>query len=127
VEYWNHNSAYHPIIVRIAGSLNGDALDVGCGDGLLIERLARVSRQVTGIDRDRASIERAKQRTAALANATVAVANFSEMTIAPESYDLITFVASLHHMSLGFSLQKAAQLLRPSANSSWWACRPTSR
>ena len=60
MDYWNHNSAYHPIIVRAADALDGDVLDVGCGEGLLVERLAKVSRQVTGVDRDRAAIERAE-------------------------------------------------------------------
>jgi len=113
VDYWNHNTVYHPIIVRAASALEGDVLDVGCGDGLLVERLAKVSWQVTGIERDRASIERATARLADLPNATVAVADFSEMEIVPDSYDVITFVAALHHMSLELSLQKAAQLLRP--------------
>lgn len=113
MDYWNHNSAYHPIIVRAADALDGDVLDVGCGEGLLVERLAKVSRQVTGVDRDRAAIERARERTSDLPNATVAVADFSEMEVAPESFDLVTFVAVLHHLSLEPSLQKASRLLRP--------------
>ena len=113
VDYWNHNSAYHPLIVRAADGLDGDVLDVGCGEGLLVERLAGVSRQVTGIDRDNTAIERAKERTVNLPNATVAVADFSDMEVVPESFDFITFVAVLHHMSLEPALQRASQLLRP--------------
>jgi len=113
LDYWNHNSAYHQFVVRVAGALNGDVLDVGCGEGLLVERLAKVSRQVTGIDRDPAAIEQAKQRTAKLSNATIAAADFSRMEIVPESYDLVTFVAALHHLDLESALKRASQLLRP--------------
>jgi 2-polyprenyl-3-methyl-5-hydroxy-6-metoxy-1,4-benzoquinol methylase len=56
--YWNHNTAYHPWLVGIAAEHRGDVLDVGCGDGLLAQRLAPVSRSVTGIDPDPAAIGR---------------------------------------------------------------------
>ena len=49
-DYWNHNAAYHPWLVGIAAEHRGDVLDIGCGDGLLAQRLAPVSRSVTGID-----------------------------------------------------------------------------
>ena len=41
--YWNHNSAYHDEIVAAATRQHGRVLDVGCGEGLLAERLAPVS------------------------------------------------------------------------------------
>jgi 2-polyprenyl-3-methyl-5-hydroxy-6-metoxy-1,4-benzoquinol methylase len=46
-EYWNHNAAYHRWLLAIAAEHCGDVLDVGCGDGLLAQRLAPVSRSVT--------------------------------------------------------------------------------
>ena len=45
-EYWNHNTAYHRWLVGIAASHRGEVLDVGCGEGLLMQRLAPVSRRV---------------------------------------------------------------------------------
>ncbi len=63
-DYWNHNTAYHPWLVSIAAEHRGDVLDVGCGDGLLAQRLAPVSRSVTGIDPDPAAIRRAADRLA---------------------------------------------------------------
>ena len=63
-DYWNHNTAYHPWLVAIAAEHRGDVLDVGCSDGLLAQRLARVSRSVTGIDPDPAAIEPAADRLA---------------------------------------------------------------
>lgn len=58
-EYWNHNTAYHPWLLDIATKQEGDVLDVGCGDGLLAQRLAPVSRTVTAIDPDASSVLRA--------------------------------------------------------------------
>lgn len=49
-DYWNYNAAYHPWLVGIAAEHRGGVLDVGCGDGLLAQRLAAVSRSVTGIE-----------------------------------------------------------------------------
>jgi SAM-dependent methyltransferase len=63
-EYWNHNTAYHPWLIDIAARHRGDVLEVGCGDGLLAQRLAPVSRTVTGIDPDPCSVERAIDRVA---------------------------------------------------------------
>jgi 2-polyprenyl-3-methyl-5-hydroxy-6-metoxy-1,4-benzoquinol methylase len=58
-EYWNHNTAYHPWLIDIAAQHSGDVLDVGCGDGLLAQRLAPVSHSATGIDPHSAAIQRA--------------------------------------------------------------------
>ena len=101
------------MIVAIADELDGDVLDVGCGEGLLVERLAKVSRSVIGVDRDRRAINLARARTAALRNTTLLGADFIELDLAPESFDLVTFVAVLHHMDLDAALHRARELLRP--------------
>jgi 2-polyprenyl-3-methyl-5-hydroxy-6-metoxy-1,4-benzoquinol methylase len=93
--------------------VNGDVLDVGCGEGLLVERLARVSRGILGIDPDSAAISQAELRTSKLPNGTVTAGDFTTMEIPPESYDLVTFVAVIHHMDLQSALRKSSQLLRP--------------
>jgi len=113
LDYWNHNSAYHPMIVTIAKEIGGDVLDVGCGEGLLIERLAQVSRSVTGIDRDEQALAQARVRTATLANTTVLHADFMEIEAVADSYDLVTFVAVLHHLDLEPALRRSARILRP--------------
>ncbi|OBH67141.1 SAM-dependent methyltransferase [Mycobacterium intracellulare] len=112
-DYWNHNSAYHPWLVGIAARRRGDVLDVGCGEGLLAQRLAAVSRSVVGIDADPISVWRAAQRLEPIGNATVQHARFEDLDEAERRYDLITFVASLHHLPLRDALHKARQMLRP--------------
>jgi 2-polyprenyl-3-methyl-5-hydroxy-6-metoxy-1,4-benzoquinol methylase len=106
-EYWNHNTAYHPWLVDIAAQHRGDVLDVGCGDGLLAQRLAPVSRSVTGIDPDAAALGRATERLASQKHVTVTQADFQAYQPGSRRFDLITFVASLHHMDLRRSLPGA--------------------
>jgi 2-polyprenyl-3-methyl-5-hydroxy-6-metoxy-1,4-benzoquinol methylase len=112
--YWNHNTAYHPWLLRLAARQRGDVLDVGCGDGLLAQRLAPVSRSVTAIDPDPAAIRRAADRLAGFE--TVDLSNTAFLSFDPSGrrFDLITFVASLHHMPLRPTLERARDLLRPS-------------
>lgn len=112
-EYWNHNSAYHRWLVGLAARRRGDVLDVGCGEGLLAQRLAAVSRSVVGIDADPISVWRAAQRLQPIGNAAVEHARFEDLDADKRRYDLITFVASLHHLPLRDALHKARQMLRP--------------
>jgi 2-polyprenyl-3-methyl-5-hydroxy-6-metoxy-1,4-benzoquinol methylase len=111
--YWNHNSAYHPLIVRQARRLGGAALDVGCGEGLLVQRLAGVSNTVVGIDPDEQALAQARQRTVGMDRVSLFPGGFVEMEAQPETFDLITFVATLHHMDTRTGLTKARTLLRP--------------
>ena len=112
-DYWNHNTAYHPWLVAIAAQHRGDVLDVGCGDGLLAQRLAPVSRSVIGIDPDPAAVGRAADRLASLRHVTVCQGDFQAYDAGGRRFDLITFVASIHHMDLRASLVKARGLLTP--------------
>src|SRR5947209_2633103 len=110
--YWNHNAAYHDWICRIAMEHRGAVLDVGCGEGLLAYRLAPVSAQVTGIDPDGSAVVRAKRRVRGLHHVTIQETGFLEFDSEPDRYDLVTFVASIHHMNLGAALLRARRLLR---------------
>jgi 2-polyprenyl-3-methyl-5-hydroxy-6-metoxy-1,4-benzoquinol methylase len=112
-DYWNHNTAYHPWLVNIATKHDGDVLDVGCGDGLLAQRLATVSRSVTGIDPDPAAVQRATERLRHHKHVDLSCQDFEQYEAGGRRFDLITFVASLHHMDLPDSLMKARELLTP--------------
>ncbi len=52
-KYWNHNTAFHDELVKDAKIRGGRVLDIGCGDGLLLQRLAPFAQHVIGIDPDR--------------------------------------------------------------------------
>ena len=72
-----------------------------------------MSRSVTGIDPDAAAIARASERLAPLRHVTVCQQGFHQYQSGTRRFDLITFVASLHHMGLHASLVKARALLTP--------------
>jgi len=113
-EYWNHNTAYHPWIIRAVEERgHRDVLDVGCGDGLLLQRLAPRVGTVTGLEPDAPTRARAGARLATTPNATLDARGFDDFAAEAGSFDAIAFVATLHHMPLRASLGKARDLLRP--------------
>lgn len=113
-EYWNHNVAYHRWILRIASEHEkGDFLDVGCGDGLLLRRLAPHAHAITGIEPDGPTRARALERVRALPHVRPDDADFLSFDPGEARFDLITFVASAHHMPFASAMAKAADLLRP--------------
>jgi len=111
-DYWTHNTAYHGWILRRAAG-KGRALDVGCGDGLLVKRLSGVCGSVLGIDLHQPSVQRGLARLADVENARLLPVSFEKFQAAPASFDLIVFAASLHHMDQARCLAKAANLLAP--------------
>ncbi len=114
---WSHNDAYYPWIIRHAWAVRrrgGDtALDVGCGTGHLLERLAGVLPVVVGLEPDPRTAARAHARVAEMQNATVLEGTFSSTTLDQTGFDLVTFVAVLHHLPLARTLEAARSLIRP--------------
>lgn len=109
--YWNHNTAYHPWILRVLGR-RSRVLDVGCGDGLLLERLAPNADTLVGLEPDPDTADRARTRVAGLPSVEVVGADF--LTYRPAApFDGVVFVASLHHLGLAPGLERAKDLLAP--------------
>lgn len=113
--YWNHNTAFHEELVADARKRGGRVLDIGCGDGLLLQRLAPVAREVVGIDPDEQAVSRAEKRLRETANASVVHGDFLAMPIptGAERFDTLTCVAVLHHMPLKEALMQMRELLAP--------------
>jgi 2-polyprenyl-3-methyl-5-hydroxy-6-metoxy-1,4-benzoquinol methylase len=109
---WNHNIHYHPVLRAALPADCERVLDVGCGEGLFTVELGRVARHVTGVDRDAASIERARDKAPA-ANIDYVVGDFLTHPFEPASFDGVVCVAALHHMDGTRALLRMKELLRP--------------
>ena len=111
---WNHNLHYQRLILDAVPDGARSALDIGCGDGLLLRELATRVPHVVGIDVDAPSLARARVE---LSRASTVDAQFIEgdaMThpFAPESFDVVAAVAMLHHLDARAGLERLRELVR---------------
>jgi len=113
MELWNHNVHYCGVVLRAVPKGCGRALDVGCGQGGLARELAQFCERTIGIDADGEIL--ALARAAGQLEERVAFIEGDAMTYAfPDgNFDLITAVASLHHLPLRPALRRFGELLRP--------------
>jgi len=110
--YRNHNTAFHGELVAAARRRGGRVLDVGCGDGLLLEQLAPVVDEVVGIDPDPQAVDRARARS--VPGARVLRTGLLDDDVASLGrFATVTCVAALHHMPLRPALQRLRQLVAP--------------
>lgn len=87
-------------------------LDVGCGEGTLTRQLTRLVPHVVGIDQDAASIELARRQDPDGAIGLIH-GDFRMHCFAPGAFNMITSVATLHHMDARAALDRMSQLLAP--------------
>lgn len=111
---WSHNDAYAGFVLRHARAVRRrggvTAVDVGCGTGNLLELLAEVFPTAIGIEPDPDTAAAAGRRF----SGTRIRINRREFGAEPaQAYDVIVFVASLHHMPLWAALHEARAALRP--------------
>ena len=111
--YWDHNTHYHRWLLGVVPPAVGTAVDVGCGDGLLLQRLAPRCRRVVGLEPDPATAARASARTVGLAHVQVEQVGLLDWEAPDGSVDVVCAVASLHHLDLAAAVSRAARLLRP--------------
>jgi len=110
--YWNHNVHYHRLVLDAVPDGCREALDVGCGDGLLARKLARKAAFVTGVDRSPEMIRQA-QATAS-GNLTFLEADYLDAAALPEGrYDFVSAVAVVHHAPFEDAVDGLVRLLAP--------------
>lgn len=109
---WNHNVAYHAVVVQALSSRAEKVLDVGTGDGLLAQELTSLGHDVSAIDADTATIARA-QSQANGSRIEFVLGDFMTYPFEPESFDAVVSIAALHHMPEQEALERMAALTRP--------------
>ncbi|MFF3465549.1 class I SAM-dependent methyltransferase [Streptomyces sp. NPDC002619] len=109
---WDHNAHYHRWILRQLPSRFDSALDVGSGSGDLARLLTSRARAVHGIDVDPTIVARARELTAPAAPVTFSVGDALN-EIPPGPYDVITCVATIHHMPFSDALTRFRKHLAP--------------
>ncbi|MFE6733613.1 class I SAM-dependent methyltransferase [Microbacterium sp. NPDC057650] len=112
---WSHNDAYARYVLRHARAVDRaggrTALDVGCGTGNLVARLSAILPEVVGFEPDSGTAAVARARFAASDHVRIEERRFGDEPSG--DYDLIVFVASLHHMQLMATLRQVERALRP--------------
>jgi SAM-dependent methyltransferase len=91
-----------------------DVLDVGCGDGWLVRRLARHGARATGVDTGEAALAQARAHPEAKPEA-YRRAGAGELAFAEGAFDFVIFFNSLHHVApaaLDRALGEATRVLR---------------
>ncbi|MFC8870799.1 class I SAM-dependent methyltransferase [Streptomyces sp. NPDC057148] len=109
---WDHNAHYHRWILRQLPGRFGSALDVGSGSGDLVRLLAARADEVRGIDSDPAIISRARLLTPEATAASFTVAD-APTGLPAGPHDVITCVATLHHLPFTEALAAFRRHLAP--------------
>lgn len=114
-DYWNHNVAFHRRIVGDAALRGGRALDVGCGDGLLLARLATVSRGAVGLETDEQAVARARRRLEQIPQVKVLLDDVMDPDLPRRigTFETVSCVATLHHLPLEPALARLSELVAP--------------
>lgn len=110
---WNHNIHYHDFVLDSIPSFCGRALDVGCGEGLLARKLACRCEKVVAIDADRDTVVRARNSGPADSRISFVEGDVMTHSLSTDGFDLITAVATLHHLPLVPALTRFRDLLKP--------------
>ena len=110
---WNHNNHYHQFLLKQLPQKSQTILDVGCGVGKFSRLLAYKADRVVAIDLSPKSIEIAQQRSKLFNNIDYQIVDVSQWEFPPQSFDVITSIATLHHLSLKELLPKLQAALKP--------------
>ncbi len=100
-------------LVELSGR---DVLDVGCGEGALARRLTGSGARVVGLDPLPGALEKARAANVRAPSPRYVQGAAEALPFAKESFDVVVFFNSLHHVPLESivpALSEVARVLRP--------------
>lgn len=123
---------YAGVADDVAARAGDDAgvLEIGCGPGNLSIRLARHGLDVTGLDLDRAMIERARANASRPGDPVdprpeFLVGDVASLAFPDGSFDLVVTTLSMHHWAdPSAGLAEIGRVLRPGGRALVWDLRP---
>lgn len=89
------------------------ALELGCGTGVFLERVATSGAEIRGIDLSADLLAKARARLAGVANVHLDCGNAEAMPYPDGSFDAVYGSSVLHHLSLERALREVCRVLRP--------------
>ena len=110
------NRSHEYFAKRLAADCHGKrVLEIGCGQGDSVLRLARQGAIVTGIDLSEVAIENARQNAArmGITDATFKEMDAEQLDFEAGSFDIVCGGAILHHLNVDKAFAQIARLLAP--------------
>ena len=89
------------------------ALELGCGTGIFLERVAAAGARIHGVDLSDDLLAQAQRKVGRLPNVSLARGNAEALPYANGSFDLVYGSSVLHHLHLDAALGEAHRVLRP--------------
>jgi SAM-dependent methyltransferase len=89
------------------------ALELGCGTGIFLEKVAPAGARIVGLDLSADLLAKARARLVAVTNVVLHRGNAERMPYAPSSFDTVYGSSVLHHLDLDRALGEVFRVLRP--------------
>jgi len=89
------------------------ALELGCGTGVFLERVARSGASLHGLDLSEDLLEKARARVGQLSNVVLDRGNAEATPYPGGHFDAVYGSSILHHLNLDAALAEAHRVLRP--------------
>jgi SAM-dependent methyltransferase len=89
------------------------ALELGCGTGVFLEKVARSGARLCGIDLSIDLLDKARERVAPLANVRLTRGDAERMPYPDGRFDAVYGSSILHHLSLERAMSEVFRVLRP--------------
>lgn len=120
-EGWGPSARYfhsrlHAVSEVLRQYPDGDLIDVGCGPGMLLRRLADTRPgdfRITGLDRSPAMVQAAATRVGSSGDVHVAVGRTEGLPFSDESFDIVVAMGVLEYSEAAVALREFARVTRP--------------